>query len=417
MHVHIDLETASEVDLRKCGSHVYAEHPSTRIVCASWRVNDNAILRWRADKPELGLDEMLNRLRNADRIIAHNAGFERTLMTWPGSPGVRMSWDVPRDLSRWDCTAARSAAIGLPRSLDGASSAFGLDVTKDKEGKKLMLFMCKPRVRTGPGTGKLSDWSHHTDPNITRLCDYCDQDVVVECNLDAVLPQLSPDERRCWEATERMNDRGIAVDEDLLLRVAFLIDDATRALNARISQATGGAVSRVTNHEALARWLIAQGIDLGDEPSVSKSAITAILEGLDGEDLSMMTEDERRHQELVRQVLMMRREGGKSSAAKYRAILNRVTRDGRLHGASIYCGAAMTGRWSSVGAQLQNLPRGGAIDDIMGLIDAILTDMPLDMIEMLYGPGLICASELLRPVFVSGQDTMEGVSEDDPLLA
>jgi DNA polymerase len=58
----------------------------------------------------------------------------------------------------------------------------------------------------------------------------------------------------------------------------------------------------------------------------------------------------------VRKALELRQEAAKTSTAKLVAFLNRVGAGERLRGAFLFC-AAGTGRWSSVGAQLHNLPR------------------------------------------------------------
>jgi DNA polymerase len=58
----------------------------------------------------------------------------------------------------------------------------------------------------------------------------------------------------------------------------------------------------------------------------------------------------------IRRALEIRRDGGKSSVAKYQAIVDRVSTDGRVRGNLMYHGAS-TGRWSGAGVQLQNLPR------------------------------------------------------------
>jgi DNA polymerase len=58
----------------------------------------------------------------------------------------------------------------------------------------------------------------------------------------------------------------------------------------------------------------------------------------------------------VRRALALRQEAGKASVSKLKAFLARASADGRIRGAFLYH-AAGTGRWSSVGAQVHNLPR------------------------------------------------------------
>lgn len=212
----------------------------------------------------------------------------------------------------------------------------------------------------------------------------------VERALDKVLPKLSAIERQVWETTEAMNDTGITVDADLLERVSALVADAATHLDANIRTATGGAVPRITDHAALTRWLVAQGVEQAAETGIGKQMVLDMLESVELDPL-------------VRQVLMYRRDGGGSSAKKYRAIAKRLSADDRLRGALVYAGAAATGRWSSRGAQLQNLPRGGTVKTDDAIRD-LFSGADINYIEDVYGPPLIVASELLRPVFTASPD-------------
>jgi DNA polymerase bacteriophage-type len=385
----IDLETRSECDLRKSGVHPYAEHGSTAITHIGYKLNDTPTKVWRpiAGSPMPG--DLRTALEDpAVVLVAHNSEFEVNLLTERPGQAIGVPIAAIKPLGRWNCTASRAAACGLPRSLEGAANALGLSVTKDKSGHSLMLQCCRPRNGTGPGTDKPTTWWEDED-RMVRLDAYCRQDCETEYALDKVLPPLSPTERRAWELTCRMNARGVAVDERLLVRVSLLIDDATRAINATIGAKTNGAVPKISNHLALCRWLAAQGIDDVTETGVGKAAVAAILENPDIDPL-------------VREVLHIRQAGGGSSAAKYRALLGRLSSDGRIRNVLVYCGAAATGRWSSRGAQLHNLPRGNSDIDVEGAIEAVLTDTPLGAIEFLFGPPLIVASTLLRPVFIAG---------------
>lgn len=385
MNLFLDIETRSCCDLRKAGQYAYAEHPTTEILCVAWALDNDPVAVW-YPRTELPPDLLAVALADpAVSLVAHNASFERVLLT--GAPGQRIGMPAAIEpLGRWVCTAARAACMGLPRTLEGAGGALGLACQKDKDGYRLMLRMCKPKPKSSP-----PQWVDDND-SLRRLGAYCARDVEVERLIYRKLPPLLPAERAAWETTEEMNDRGVRVDTDLLLRLAFLIDDAERDLNSRISAATAGAVPRVTNHGSLTRWLATRGIDDAAETGIGKAALAALLERDDIDSL-------------VRGVLLMRREGGKSSAAKYRAILERLSRDGRLRGALVYCGAASTGRWSSRGAQLQNLPRGGSVKNVNGAIRDLLAGATLGEVEDLHGPPMVVASELLRPVFVAAPTT------------
>ena len=392
LRVHLDIESRSTIDLTKTGVYVYAEHPSTEITLVCWAVDDDPVSTWRPlDEPEMPFELYILLHDRAVTLVAHNAGFERNMLS--GEPGRRIGCPGGlADLARWDCTAARAAAVGLPRTLEGAGMALQLPVQKDKEGHRLMLQMCKPR-RTSDGA--LAWWDDAERMN--RLAAYCVRDVETEREIDRRIPPLSAFERSVWELTERTNDRGIAVDTDALRDVPAMIDQAAAAINADLNRATNGQVRRVTDHAALTRWLKTRDLDISvDEPvrglgdaGVGKAALAAILER---DDLS----------DLERSVLTLRLEGGKSSAAKYGAIARRVSADGRMRGPLVYCGAASTKRFSSRGAQTQNLPRPSLMKKAAKVEEA-LSDLrggaPLADFAARYGPPLVVASELLRPLF------------------
>jgi DNA polymerase len=93
----------------------------------------------------------------------------------------------------------------------------------------------------------------------------------------------------------------------------------------------------------------------------------------------------------VRRALELRQQGAKSSTAKLQAFLDRVSADGRVRQAFVF-NAASTGRWSSRGVQLHNMPRprkefGDAHLDLDLLFDFIKSGDPA-VVEFMYGPKL-----------------------------
>lgn len=335
--LHHDLETRSAVDLNQCGQYAYAMSASTSILMCSWAIDNGKISTW---YPFLG-EPMPKELEEAMldpevELGAHNAGFERILqVTAPARPQRFLPDKVVkaiRPLERWNCTAARAAYMGLPRSLEKAAKALNLPVNKDLEGKKLMLKMCKP-------TGRAADGSylwHMNDEDLFREGLYCEQDVAVERGLDNMLPQLPAPEREVWIATERMNDRGVQVDDALLLSMILFVNEAEERVNRNIKDYTNGLVPKVTNSKKMLEWVHDQGYT--HLPSgapikgVGKDVIRDLLatDGLP---------------DLVREVLLTRQEGNKSSSSKYKAVLMRLNADKRIRGSMVYCGAASTHRF------------------------------------------------------------------------
>src|SRR3546814_6661498 len=49
--LHIDVESRSTVDLRKTGSAVYFEHPTTDLWSAAWVIGDGPVQLWTPGQP------------------------------------------------------------------------------------------------------------------------------------------------------------------------------------------------------------------------------------------------------------------------------------------------------------------------------------------------------------------------------
>ena len=320
----------------------------------SWAIDDNPIKTWYPFFNEPIPRDLEEALLDPNVILcAHNSSFERVLETMCPireqkllSPAVVAAI---KPLERWHCTAAKAAAAGLPRTLDGAAKALGIPAQKDIDGSRIMLRTCKPHGINEDGS---YIWWAPEDA-IRREGLYCERDVEPERQIDKALPDLSPFETKVWRLTERMNDRGIAVDSQLLTCMANFVSEAEKELNQRLRVATCplheagdiracqnpnkcemncGNVPKISNHMALRKWLVAQGYDDIEEKGIGKDVIKEML---DSDDLPT----------LVREVLTMRKEGGKSSTAKYKGVINRLSSDGRIRGSSVYCGAAATGRF------------------------------------------------------------------------
>jgi len=337
LRLHLDFETRSTVDLRVSGAYRYAEDPQTEVIMACYAIDEGPVQTWLHTQP---LPEDLRAALEDENciVVAHNAGFEKAMLTYILGP--RHGWPVPPP-HRWDDTAARAARQALPRSLEGAAMALGLEVQKDTEGRSLMLRMCRPR--SVAEDGKITWWDD--DARMKRLAQYCATDVEVERELDKILRQLTPEEREVWLLTEEMNDRGVAIDVDFATYAVQVASEAQEALNKELAEITDGAVTAATNVGKLRQWLLSKGFGVleGEDESLNKKAVENLLKS------GAIPDD-------VRRVLEIRLLAGKSSVKKFQAMLDRVSKDGRVRGNLMYHGAS-TGRWSGAGVQLQNLPR------------------------------------------------------------
>jgi DNA polymerase len=393
--LHWDYETRGVLDLNQVGVYAYGEHPETKALLVAWAIDDDKFRWWnilRGDPMPLMLRIAL--LDPTVTIVAHNANFEFVVSMIVGSRQGFLDEQVIaaiRDLGRWSCTAARAAACGLPRALEKVCNALHVEHKKDMAGHKLMMEMCKPIGLHPSSTPENPVWMWFEDaPRVMRLGAYACADGYAERDVDDALPDLTPSEQEVWVVNERMNSRGVEVDTVLLNKLMLAVTDAVIYLNAKINRLTNGQVEKVSQPQRIVAWLKNYGIDTEDD-KIGRWIIEGLLEDATIPDI-------------VREVLVTRRDGGKSSTAKFNTLLRRMNTDGRIRGALLYCGAAATGRFSSKGVQLQNLPRSRVVKQVSKAIEAVLTNVPLVDIESSFGPPMVVFSELVRPMFIAPKD-------------
>ena len=102
--------------------------------------------------------------------------------------------------------------------------------------------------------------------------------------------------------------------------------------------------------------------------------------------------------ELIKEVLRIRKELGKTSVKKYEAMETCMCEDGRIRGLLQFYGANRTGRWAGRLVQVQNLPRNyiGTLDTARELVKKRQTDA----LRVIYGNVPDTLSQLIRTAFV-----------------
>ena len=347
----VDFETYGTVELKRSGVYPYAKHHDTGIWCMAWAFDDEEPALW---LPGQSLPERIVAHIAADgELRAWNAAFERIM--WRDCAARKWGWPIPRD-EQWHCTMAEACAMALPRSLDYCAQVLRLPINKDAVGKKLMLKMCRPR-RFDPDSGEPVWWDELG--NIKRLGEYCLQDVRVERSVYQLTRRLGANEREKYLLDQKMNDRGVQLDRDLVIKARELAEREIEWQNALLSEATDGQVGSVTKVAKLKEWLATQGLAT---ETLNKQALAELLD-----DSVQLAPN-------VRAALEARQEAGKSSLAKLDAMLDCVGRDNRCRGLLLYHGAS-TGRWSGKLIQPQNFTRGELKpDEIEPLIEWIKSE-------------------------------------------
>lgn len=337
--LHIDIETFSDVDLAGCGVYRYAASPAFYIQLFSYRFGDEPVTRLDLQQGDVIPRKVLRALRDPKRIkVAHNAAFERVCI------GYELD-GRPLDPTNWRCTMVWGSCLGLPQSLDGMGKALGLDVQKDKEGKRLIQYFSKPCKPTKANGGRTQNLPEHAPEDWEHYGRYNEIDVEVETGISDKLEsiyELPADEWRGYENDQRINDAGVPVDVPLV-RQAIKLKDKLKARSSRkLRKLTG--VESVTKVAQLKSWAEAQGYP---------------VKSLDKQHCEDYLNDQELHLDFpeVYEMIRLYQEAGGAAVAKYDKIMSQLMPDGTIKGQLKYCGAGATARWAGKGVQVQNLPR------------------------------------------------------------
>lgn len=331
--VTIDFETRSACDLKNSGAWVYSEHPTTEILCL-WFCGhppDKAGEMYYTDLWTPGCAQPFPLQEAIDRGIlfeCHNSMFERAI--WTNIMVKQYGWpEIPPE--QWHDTMAMCARKALPLNLDAAGQALKLQVTKDKEGAKALLKICKPI--------SVKDFSFNDDPVLLqKVIDYGKTDVLTQMHLSRKLGYLEPREREIWLLNQRMNLRGIRIDLSLAADCQAVYDEATGPLKEVFAGLTGGLKAGSRKVRDL---INAEGCSF---PNLQKETVEDALENWKLPDK-------------VRTILEVRRALTATSISKLKKMRDGTCNDGRARGLIQYHGAT-TGRDSGRLLQPLNFPRG-----------------------------------------------------------
>lgn len=358
-----DFETRSACNLRKSGTWVYSQHPSTEVLCFVFRLphwEKGVTALWHPAFPGIGLaehfeeealGELFDWLHSGGLVEAHNATFE--IFIWMNQMVAQHGWPTI-SLKQWRCSAAKAAVHALPRGLADVASALNLRLRKDIEGSKVMMKLTKPRKSR---KAERAQWAkdgvkppailyHESIELLNRLIVYCRQDVLTEEAVSKSLADLSPEETDIFLMDLAINLRGFQLDRPAVKMALQLIHREGILLNQELQQLTNGQVKKATQRAKMMAWFQQEGLEL---PDTQKGTIDGLLvEAESGR--SNLPVTTHRPLEIVRAL-------GRSSTAKYQSMRDWSGRDGRVRGGLLYHGAS-TGRWSGKGVQPHNFPKG-----------------------------------------------------------
>ena len=369
----IDIETYSSNDLAECGVYKYVEAEDFTILLFAYSVDGSPV-----QCVDFALGEDLPpevRAALTDEAVvktAFSATFERICI------GKYYGYADRLDPKQWRCTMVRAARMGLPLSLAQCGEVLRLEQGKMKEGKLLIRYFSVP----GKGgkrhlpSDDMERWETFKRYNI--------RDVEVEQEILRKVRRLEVPEfdEELYTADQEINDRGVLIDR-VLVEAAARFDEEYKAELLRQAQELTGMEN--PNSPAQIKEYIHKATGIAVR-SLNKKSLDDLEEQLT-------------YWPKARKVLALRREMGKTSNMKYKAMLKCVCSDGRIHGLLQFYGAARTGRWAGRLVQVQNLPQNHleSLDYARGLVKA----GDLEEFEMNYGNVTQVLSELIRTAFVA----------------
>ncbi len=387
----IDLETFSDVDLKKCGIYKYTESPNFEILLFAYSINGGEVIVIDLASGEEIPIEIISAL--SDESVtkwAFNASFERIcLSAWlrKNYPKHFSSYSNSDDTvgnylnpSSWKCSMIWSAYIGLPLSLEGVGAVLGLQEQKMKEGRDLIRYFCVPCKPTKSNGGRTRNLPMHDITRWATFSSYNRRDVEVEMSIQKKLAKF-PVPEFVWEEyhmDQKINDRGIAIDMNVVEQAIKIDEHSKEELSEEMKKLTN--LDNPNSVVQMKQWLSDNGVETD---TLGKKAVAEMLKDAP--------------QELA-DILTLRQQLAKSSIKKYQAMQNAVCADSRARGMFQFYGANRSGRWAGRLIQLQNLPQNHMPD--LEQARNLVKSGNYDALEMLYDSIPEVLSELIRTAFI-----------------
>lgn len=371
-----DLETFSDVPINH-GTHKYAER--AEVMLWTYALDDGPVKCWDVTANLATPTDLLVAMNCSDvRQVWHNGGgFDRTVLhhTMPAlCPPIERIHD----------TMAQALAHGLPGALGTLGDILGIeqDQKKHKRGRDLINLFCKPR----PATVKLRRATRLTHPaEWAEFIEYAKADISAMRAIYAKLPvwNYKGAELALWQLDQRINNRGVAVDLDLATAAIRATERAQASLAVRANDITNGDVTAATQRDKMLIHIVGEyGINLPD---------------MQADTLERRIDDPALPPQL-RELLAIRLQASKTSASKYKRVVEATSADGRLRGLLQFCGASRTGRWAGRLFQPQNLPRP---THKQAVIDQGIEAMKADAEDLIFADVMDLASSAIRGVIVA----------------
>ncbi|HFI2437433.1 TPA: DNA polymerase [Streptococcus suis] len=376
-HLNIDIETYSSNDI-KDGVYKYVDAPDFEVLLFAYSLDGGPVECIDLTRQSLPAEIQKAIFSDDVRKSAFNAQFERVCLS--------KHFDAPYylDPSQWRCTMVHAQELGLPSSLEKCASYLNLAQEKDTAGKNLIKYFSVPCKPTKANGGRTRNLPEHDPEKWQMFIDYCKQDVVVEMAIAERLSVLPVADRE-WDfytVDQRINDRGVALDTELVESALYCKDVKMDMLFDELRSTTG--LDNPNSRAQLLPWLKTHGYTAD---GLTKADVQKELKTASGE---------------LKRVLELKLQTAMSSLKKYEAMERAMCSDGRVHGLLQFYGASRTGRWAGRVVQVQNLARNYLkdLDDARNYVKA----RDIDAVEILYDSLNDTLKQLVRTAFVAEGD-------------
>lgn len=382
--LNIDIETFSSVDIKKSGLYKYVQSPDFEILLFAYSINGQPTQIIDLAQGEKIPNEVIYAI-NSTAVLKHayNAAFE-----W-----YCLSKLMNTPLSSWRCTMFHGLYCGYTAGLGPTAVALGLpqDKRKMSVGTSLIKLFCTPTEPTKKNGERTRTLPHHEPDKWQLFKDYCVQDVEVEKAIAERLRNfpIAESEQKLWELDLGINEKGVAVDQQLVEGALYTDELSTAQLTEEAVRLTG--LNNPNSAQQLTKWLAEQGIEVDN---LQKETVSNLLDDVDGP---------------VKRVLEIRQELSKTSVKKYQAMDAAVCEDGRVRGLLQFYGANRTGRWAGRLVQVQNLPRNYL--DTLGHARGLVRDKKVEALKLIYGNVPDTLSQLIRSAFIPSEGNVLIVSD------
>lgn len=382
MRLNIDIETYSNVDLKKSGLYKYVQASDFQVLLLAYSLNGEPVQVVDLASGEQIPQHIIQAL--FDPTIekrAWNAAFEWYCLSKHFGllqglePVQHLHW-----LNQWRCSMVHAYYCGYPGSLAAAGEAVGIpsDRKKMSVGGALIRTFCVPCKPTKSNGGRTRTLPRHEPEKWQTFKEYCAGDVYAEMAIAEKLDAFPVPEQEwaLWRLDMKINERGIECDREMVESAIRMLDAETEALISEAVQLTG--IENPRSVQQLTKWLEEE---TGEEvTNLRKGTVSKMIDELD--------------EGKAKRVLEIRQELSKSSTKKYAAMLDTICDDGRIRGLLQFYGANRTGRWAGRLVQVQNLPRNNL--PAIELARSLVVRGDAEGLRLIYGSMSDTLSQLIR---------------------